>query len=100
MAAGPGAGDAAARRQGRSWPRWALWRRRCGLAAGVLSAVVVGLWLLDVIEQGEAGHAVPEALSRGAIVAALAAGAAWIAAALAARGAPPGPDRWVFARSG
>jgi dolichyl-phosphate-mannose-protein mannosyltransferase len=55
------------------------------VAAAVLSAAVVGLWLLDVIRQGEAGHAVPEALSRGAIVAALAAGAAWLAAALAAR---------------
>lgn len=55
------------------------------MAAGVLSAAVVGLWLLDVIRQGEAGHAVPEALSRGAIVAALAAGAAWLTAALAAR---------------
>jgi Dolichyl-phosphate-mannose-protein mannosyltransferase len=81
MAAGPGAGDAA-RRQGRSWP---LWRRRCGVAAGVLSAAVVGLWLFDVTRQGEEGPAVPEALSRGAIVAALAAGAAWLAAALAAR---------------
>jgi hypothetical protein len=81
MAAGPGAGDAA-RRQGRSWP---LWRRRCGVAAAALSAAAVGLWLLDVIRQGEAGHAVPEALSRGAIVSALAAGAAWLTAALAAR---------------
>src|SRR6202049_2409626 len=72
MAAGPGAG----------WPRW---RRRCGVAAAALSAAVVGLWLLDVIRQGEAGHAVLEALSGGAIVAALAAGAAWLTAALAAR---------------
>jgi hypothetical protein len=55
------------------------------VAAAALSAAVVGLWLLDVIRQGEAGHAVPEALSRGAIVAALAAGAAWLTAALAAR---------------
>src|SRR5579864_5038636 len=85
MAAGPGAGDGdgdVARRQGRSWP---LWRRRCGAAAAALSAIVVGLWLLDVLRQGEDGHAVPEALSRGAVVAALAAGAAWLAAALAAR---------------
>jgi 4-amino-4-deoxy-L-arabinose transferase-like glycosyltransferase len=55
------------------------------VAAAVLWAVVAGLWLVDVIRQGEAGQAVPEALSRGAIVAALAAGAAWVAAALAAR---------------
>jgi len=55
------------------------------VAAAALSAVVAGLWLVDVIGQGEAGHAVPEAVSRGAIVAALAAGAAWVAAALAAR---------------
>ena len=85
MAAGPGAGDGdgdVARRQGRSWP---LWRRRCGAAAAALSAIVVGLWLLDILRQGEDGHAVPEALSRAAIVAALAAGAAWLAAALAAR---------------
>src|SRR5579864_5417096 len=81
MAAGPGAGDAA-RRHARSWLPW---RRRCGVAAAVLWAVVAGLWLVDVIRQGEAGQAVPEALSRGAIVAALAAGAAWVAAALAAR---------------
>jgi Dolichyl-phosphate-mannose-protein mannosyltransferase len=64
----------------------ARWRRRCGVAAIGLSAVVVGLWLLDVVRQGEeADHAVPEALSRAAVVAALAAGAAWLAAALAAR---------------
>ncbi|HXO42226.1 MAG TPA: hypothetical protein VN999_12295, partial [Thermoanaerobaculia bacterium] len=85
MAAGPGAGDAAARRRGRSWPRWPLSCRRCGVATAVLAALVVGLWLLDILRQGEDGHAVPEALSRVAIVAALAAGAAWLAAALAAR---------------
>src|SRR5579864_2375627 len=85
MAAGPGAGDGdgdVARRQGRSWP---LWRRRCGAAAAALSAIVVGLWLLDILRQGEDGHAVPEALSRAAIVAALAAGAAALAARLAGK---------------
>ncbi|MBV8199297.1 MAG: glycosyltransferase family 39 protein, partial [Acidobacteria bacterium] len=61
------------------------WRRRCGWAAAALAAAVAGLWLLDVIRQDGAGHAVPEALSRAAIAAALAAGAAWLAAALAAR---------------
>lgn len=55
------------------------------MATAALSTAVVGLWLLDVLRQGEDGHAVPEALSRGAIVAALAAGAAWLVAALAAR---------------
>ena len=55
------------------------------MAAAALSVAVVGLWLLDILRQGEDGQAVPEALSRGAIVAALAAGAAWLAAALAAR---------------
>src|SRR5258708_6139203 len=58
-------------------------RRRRG-AAGALSAVVVALWLLDVLRQGEAGHALPEALARAAILAALAAGAGWLAAAMAA----------------
>jgi hypothetical protein len=65
--------------------RWQRARRRCGWAAVALAAAVAGLWLLDVVRQMEAGHAVPEALSRAVVVAALAAGAAWLAAALAAR---------------
>ncbi len=121
MAAGPDAGgaddgddgdDCAAQRHGRPWPRWLprpprsrwpRWRRRCGVAAAALSAVVVGLWLLDVLRQGEAGHAVPEALARAAIVAALAAGAAWLAAALTAMAAlaaitarPAGRPGWAL----
>src|ERR1700688_2722641 len=63
-------------RRCRRWPPWPWWRRRCGVAAAVLSAVVVGLWLLDVVRQGEDGHAVPEALWGGGIVAARGAGAA------------------------
>src|ERR1700674_388816 len=87
MAAAPGAGGPAEALSGAAaddW-RWRLWRRRCGWLAVGLAAVVVALWLLDVIRQEEAGHAVPEALSRAAIVAALVAGAAWLAVALAAR---------------
>jgi 4-amino-4-deoxy-L-arabinose transferase-like glycosyltransferase len=66
-------------------PGWLRWRHRCAIAAAVLAALVVGLWLLDVIRGGEGSHAVPETLSRAAILAALAAGAAWLVTALAAR---------------
>ncbi|MBV8200825.1 MAG: glycosyltransferase family 39 protein [Acidobacteria bacterium] len=62
------------------------WRRRCGMAAVALAALVVGLWLVDVLRSGEGGgRAVPEALSRAAILAALAAAAGWLIAAVAAR---------------
>jgi 4-amino-4-deoxy-L-arabinose transferase-like glycosyltransferase len=70
---------------GEAAPGWLRWRHRGGAAAAALAALVVGLWLLDVIRGGEGGHAVPETLSRVAILAALAAGAVWLAAALAAR---------------
>jgi 4-amino-4-deoxy-L-arabinose transferase-like glycosyltransferase len=62
-----------------------LARRRWGAAALVLAAMVTALWLLDVAWRGRGGWGVSEALSRVAIVAALAAGAGWLAAALAAR---------------
>jgi hypothetical protein len=60
-------------------------RRRWGAAALALAAMVTVLWLLDVAWRGRGGRGVPEGLSRVAIVAALAAGAGWLAAALAAR---------------
>jgi hypothetical protein len=66
-------------------PGWLRWRYRCGVAAAALAALVVGVWLFDVIRGGEGGRAVPETLSRAAILAALAAGAGWLLTALAAR---------------
>jgi hypothetical protein len=60
-------------------------RRRWRTAALALTAAVVALWLLDITWRGRGGRGVPEALSRVAIVAALAAGAGWLATALAAR---------------
>lgn len=78
------AGEALATRAGAPVERW---RRRLGLAAAALAAVVVGLWLVDILERGDGdgGGGVPEGASRAAIVAAIAAAAAWLAAALAAR---------------
>jgi len=94
----PGAVTAAARESGGSAPgsagdagvaaAWRRRRRRCGAAALALAALVVALWVLDVSRRGQdgaQGAGVREALSRAAILLALAAGAAWLAAALAAR---------------
>jgi 4-amino-4-deoxy-L-arabinose transferase-like glycosyltransferase len=65
---------------------WTAWRRRCGVAALILAAVVVGLWLLDITGPVDEGrHRVPAALARVAIAAALGAGGAWLAAGMAAR---------------
>jgi 4-amino-4-deoxy-L-arabinose transferase-like glycosyltransferase len=65
---------------------WRRWRRRCGGVALTLAATVTGLWLVDVAWLGAApAHGWREALARVAAVAALAAGAGWLAAALAAR---------------
>ncbi|HVR08185.1 MAG TPA: glycosyltransferase family 39 protein [Thermoanaerobaculia bacterium] len=64
---------------------WQRRRRRCGLAAAALAALVVALWLLDISRRGEGGHAVPAALCRAALALTLGAGVCWLAAALAAR---------------
>jgi hypothetical protein len=79
---GTGAGGAGADSGGAALGRW---RRRWGAAALALAVLAAALWLLDVGWRGRDGRGVPEALSRVAIAAALAAGAGWLAAALAAR---------------
>ncbi|HEV3455467.1 MAG TPA: glycosyltransferase family 39 protein [Thermoanaerobaculia bacterium] len=81
MTSQPAAADA----HGKTDWRWRRRRRRCGLAAAALAALVVALWLLDVSLQGQGGHAVPAALCRAALAAAIVAGGAWLAATLAAR---------------
>jgi hypothetical protein len=65
---------------GRDRRSWLAMQRRAGQLALGLGAVVVGLWLLDILwlTGGEAGRRLPEALARTAIAAALAAGAAWL----------------------
>ncbi len=78
----------------RAW-RWRRWRRRSGAAALALAAIVVASWLCDVTSRGRGGSGVPEPVSRAAIVALLAAGAAWLVAGLAARLA--GRKGWALA---
>ena len=84
-AAGEGGAGAHTSAAGDPAWRWRRWRRRSGAAALALAAIVVASWLCDIIGKGRGGGGVPEPLSRATIVAALAAGSAWLAAAMAAR---------------
>jgi hypothetical protein len=66
---------------------WQALQRRSGQLALGLGAVVVGLWLVDILwlTGGEGGRRLPETLPRMAIAGALAAAAAWLALGGAAR---------------